>query len=115
MGTFCLLPSTSETMDSLDSSWSLNNADLLQQVGTLMWANSTDGKAPEFVTKLAATRIGYELYERISGERELEALRNETYMGIAKYIKDHPKATKEELTKEISKHIWNFKQKVEKL
>lgn len=51
----------------------------------------------------------------MSGEREKEALRAQTIAAIAKYIKDNPKAKKEDLQKEIAKHIFAFAHKVERL
>ena len=98
----------------MNSEWSLGNPELLQQIGTLVWAVNDD-KAPKFVENMAALRIGYEVYERLSGEREVDALRNQTILAIAKFVKDHPKASKEELVKEISKQIWLFTQRLEKI
>ncbi|XP_062621874.1 uncharacterized protein LOC134283447 [Saccostrea cucullata] len=94
--------------------WSLGNAELLQQIGTLVWAVNDD-KAPKMVENMAALKIGYELYQRLSGQRDVDALRNQTIMNIAKFVKDHPKASKEELTKEVSKQIWLFTQKLEQM
>ena len=98
----------------MDESWALSNVDLIQQIGTLMWATSDD-KAPEILRNVTAARVGYELYSRFSGEREMEALRNQTILAIAKFIKEHPKATKEEIAKEVAKQITLFSQRVEKL
>lgn len=98
----------------MNSEWSLGNPELLQQIGTLVWAINDD-KAPKLVENLAAFRIGYEVYERLSGEREVDALRNQTILAIAKFVKDHPRASKEELVKEISKQIWLFTQRLEKI
>jgi hypothetical protein len=42
-------------------------------------------------------------------------LRDETTAKIAKWIKDHPKATKEEMIKEISKQITLFAKKVDQM
>ena len=93
-------------------SLSLNNADLLQQLATLAWINNDD---PEMIKHLTTMRIGYELWNRLSGERELEALRTQTILRISQYVKSHPNASKEELSKEIGKQIWLFKEKVDKL
>lgn len=93
-------------------SWSLNNAELLQQIGTLMWINDGDASTLKDIT---TARIGYELWSRFSGEKDIDALRNQTILTISKYVKDHPKASKEELTKEVAKQISAFAQKVENL
>lgn len=51
----------------------------------------------------------------MSGEREVDALRAQTIAAIAKYVKDNPKAKKEDLQKEISKHITEFARRIENL
>lgn len=97
-------------MDSVDLS--LTNAGILEELATLLWIRS-DNK--ELAEKLACTRIAYELYQRLSGERELETMRQQAILGIAAYIKKHPKASKEELAAEIGKQIQLFAQKVDAL
>ncbi|XP_060552219.1 uncharacterized protein LOC132713592 [Ruditapes philippinarum] len=94
------------------SSFSLGNADMLQTIATLQWIQNGDSGMLE---KLSSFRVGYEIYQRMSGEREVDALRAQTIAGIAKYVKDHPNAKKEELQKEIAKHIFAFAHKVENL
>ncbi|XP_060587449.1 uncharacterized protein LOC132742964 [Ruditapes philippinarum] len=94
------------------SSFSLGNADMLQTIATLQWIQNGDSGMLE---KLSSFRVGYEIYQRMSGEREVDALRTQTIAGIAKYVKDHPNAKKEELQKEIAKHIFAFAHKVENL
>ncbi|XP_060081630.1 uncharacterized protein LOC132560943 [Ylistrum balloti] len=96
----------------LDESWELGNADLIQQLADLDWLHNDK---TDFLKEVTTVRVGYELYQRLSGERELKAMRAETCMNIAKFIKAHPKATKEELQKEVAKQIWLFAQKVEKM
>ena len=98
----------------MDESWSLGTAEMLQQIGTLTWAMNDDN-SPKMVENLTAMRIGYELYQRLSGQRDVDALRNQTIMAIAKFVKDHPKASKEELTKEISKQIALFAKRLEEI
>ena len=65
--------------------------------------------------QLAKLQVGYELYQRLSGERELEALRNQTILNISKWINDHPKASKEEMSKEIGKQITQFAAAVDRM
>ena len=51
----------------------------------------------------------------MSGQREVDALQNRTIAAIAKYVKDNPKAKKEDMQKEIAKHIFAFAAAVDKL
>eukprot|EP00745_Piridium_sociabile_P006319 TRINITY_DN140808_c0_g1_i1.p1 TRINITY_DN140808_c0_g1~~TRINITY_DN140808_c0_g1_i1.p1 ORF type:complete len:112 (+),score=28.93 TRINITY_DN140808_c0_g1_i1:43-336(+) len=93
-------------------SWALNNADLLQQIGTLVWTTTGDSTMTQQLAKL---RIGHELYQRLSGQRDVDALRNQTILNIAKWFKEHPKASKEEVAMEIGKQITQFAELVEKM
>ncbi|KAK3094130.1 hypothetical protein FSP39_024483 [Pinctada imbricata] len=99
----------------MDNSWNLSNTDLLQQIGTLMWATQEGSNAPDLVKNLAMAKIANELYCRMTGEREVETLRNQTILAIAKYVKENPKASKEELAKEIGKQITLFSQRLQKI
>lgn len=102
-------------MDGLlkvDDSWRLGNADLIQEFATLLWVQKGED---DLMKKITSARIINELYQRVSGENEMEALRNETIAKIAKWIKEHPKATKEEITKELSKQITLFAKKVDQM
>ena len=56
-----------------------------------------------------------EVYNRLSGEREVDALRTETIMAIVSYIKHNPKAKREDLQKAIAKHIFDFANKVDRM
>lgn len=55
----------------------------------------------------------YEVYQRLSGQREVEALRAETVNKISKYVQENPNAKKEDLQKVIAKYILDFAQKIE--
>lgn len=68
-----------------------------------------------FIPLLFCCIFRYELYQRMSGEREVDALRAQTIAAIAKYVKDNPKAKREDLQKEIAKHIFAFAHKINTL
>ncbi|WAR19778.1 hypothetical protein MAR_001616 [Mya arenaria] len=90
----------------------MGNSDLLQTIAALNWAQTGD---PAMFEKVATFRVGYELYQRFSGQREVDALRAQTIAAIAKYVNDNPRAKREDLQKEISKHIFAFAHKVDSL
>ncbi|KAK7104550.1 hypothetical protein V1264_019247 [Littorina saxatilis] len=92
--------------------WALNSVELLQQIGTLIWSTTGDSQVTQELAKL---RVGYEIYQRLSGEREMDALRNQTILNICKWVNDHPKASKDEMMKEVGKQIAQFAENVEKM
>lgn len=95
-----------------DESWRLGNADLIQEFATLLWVEKGED---DLMKKVTSARIVYELYQRLTGENEMDAMRNETIAKIAKWVKEHPKATKEEVSKELSKQITLFAKKVDQM
>ncbi|CAL1542104.1 unnamed protein product [Lymnaea stagnalis] len=84
----------------------------MEHIATLVWAHTGDSHMAE---QLATVKIVNEVWQRLSGEKEIEALRTETILRISKYVKENPKASKEELGKEIGRLIKDFASKVEKL
>lgn len=89
----------------------MSNADILQSIAHLQWM---DGNV-EPAKQLAVAQIGIELYNRLSGAREVDALQNQTIAAIAKYVQENPKAKREDLQKMIAKHIINFARQVDQL
>lgn len=85
---------------------------LMEQISTLVWAHTGDSNMAE---QLATVKLIKEVWQRLSGNQELEALRTETILRIAKFVKEHPKASKEELANEIEKQIKDFADKVERM
>ena len=55
------------------------------------------------------------MYQRMSGNREIEALRQQTIEEIARYVKQHPNAPPNELQRVIGKHIIAFAEKVDNI
>lgn len=50
----------------MDELWGLNNVDLMQQIGILMWVVNDD-KVFKMVENMVVMRVGYEVYQRLSG------------------------------------------------
>ncbi|ESO96446.1 hypothetical protein LOTGIDRAFT_214570 [Lottia gigantea] len=88
------------------------NGDFLQDLGTLNFINSGD---KEMLQRVTGARVAAYVFDKLTNEQEIEALRTATILSISKYVKDHPKASKEEMVKEIGKQIYEFQKKIESL
>ena len=84
----------------------------LDQISTLLWAHSGN---TELAEKVAGVRLASDLWKKLSTETDTDALRNATIMDIANYVKEHPKASKEELAEQIGKRITEFAQRLEQI
>ena len=91
---------------------SLIDLETLNAIAMLQWAQTGNSAMAE---KLIAARLVGKLWENLTSDQELETLRTQTIVRIAKYVKENPKASKEQLAKEIGKHITEFAQKVDAL
>ncbi|PAA58976.1 hypothetical protein BOX15_Mlig013167g5, partial [Macrostomum lignano] len=64
---------------------------------------------------LTGLSIGQHLYNQVSGQAELAALRQKVVLNIVDYIKKHPKPSEDELAKVVLKEVEAFTKAVEKL
>ena len=53
------------------------------------------------------------LYKSISKEDKYEAARTETTLAIAKWVKEHPRATQTQTQEEVARQIEMFKAKIQ--
>ncbi|KAK2158108.1 hypothetical protein LSH36_177g04099 [Paralvinella palmiformis] len=98
--------------DLLDfSSSRLGNVDLIQQIALSVWLNKGDDYK-KMLQNVTQARIVYELYNRISPEKQIELYQQECIMAIVSFIQKNPRASEGKLVTEISKHVEIFKQKV---
>ncbi|XP_041468196.1 uncharacterized protein LOC129264470 [Lytechinus pictus] len=96
----------------LPKSFRLDNGDLVQQIGLLAWLHKGDDAKSLYKT-ITGVRVGHELWHRLSGQDEIEAYRAETIGAIVDYVKKHPKASKDELAKEVAKQLQIFASKID--
>uniref|UniRef100_A0A0L8GQ15 Uncharacterized protein n=1 Tax=Octopus bimaculoides TaxID=37653 RepID=A0A0L8GQ15_OCTBM len=99
-------------MEAHNTSDQLSDVELLQQISALHWLYQQDSS---FYKAVTLGRVVHNIWKRVSDEPKIEALRNQTIMSIAAYVKDHPRARESELISEIEKRIEEFKTAVENM
>ncbi len=93
--------------------WGLTSTpDLIQQMAALVWLKKGDDHKQLYETVTGA-RVAYELYQRMSSERDIETYQAQCILAIVDYVKKHPKASEQELAKEVEKQIELFKFKID--
>ncbi|XP_033624411.1 uncharacterized protein LOC117287903 [Asterias rubens] len=95
-------------------SWRLGTPELIQQMALLAWMNKAEG-GEEFYQLITQARIWYEMYQRISCTDEIDAAKVQTIMAIVDYVKKNPRASQDEMAKEIEKHVQLFVEKIDAL
>jgi len=99
-------------MDLIDDSWKLSKADLIHQIAAYLWVHKGD-EHKNLYEQITGARIAYELYSRLTTNKDIDTFRTQCIMGIVDYIKKHPNATEDELTKSIEKSVAVFKDQLE--
>jgi hypothetical protein len=60
-----------------------------------------------------SARLAANLYKSVSKEDKYEAARTETTLAIAKWVKEHPRATQAQTQEELARQIGGFKAKIQ--
>ena len=93
--------------------WGLSSTpDLLQQLALLVWLKRGE-EHKEMYRTITQARVAYELYQRLTSSNDIETYQAQCIAGICDYVKKHPKATEQELAKEVEKQIELFKFKID--
>lgn len=94
----------------------MNNVELVQQLAALNWIlRGTIDENKDAYAALTGGQILYELYQRLSGSREIEKYRVETTLNIANFVKQNPKASEKQLVEYVQGQITEFAAKVRHL
>lgn len=89
------------------------HGDTAQQMALLAYLRQGEEAQPYLEAVLGA-RLACTMYKSLSKEDKYEAARTETTLAIAKWIKEHPRATQTQQKEEVERQIALFKQKIEK-
>lgn len=84
-----------------------------QQAALLAYLKQGEEAQPYLEAVLGA-RLACSLYKSLSKEEKYEAARTETTLAIAKWIKEHPRASQQQQQEEVARQIQLFKEKIEK-
>jgi len=88
--------------------------DTVQQAALLAYLKQGEEAQPYLEAVLAA-RLAGTVYKTLSKDDQYEAARNETILCIAKWVKEHPRATQSQTQEEVNRQILLFKEKIEKI
>merc|ERR1712228_785682 len=90
------------------------HGDTVQQAALLAYLKQGEEAQPYLEAVLAA-RLAGTVYKTLSKDDQYEAARNETILSIAKWVKDHPRATQSQTQEEVNRQILLFKEKIERI
>ncbi|XP_075555954.1 uncharacterized protein LOC142588266 isoform X1 [Dermacentor variabilis] len=91
---------------------SADNLELLEQIGLFLSLEKVE-HADKFYKTVVGARLLQHLWKKLSKEDEIEAHRNEALLAIAEYVKKNPRATEEQILKEVQTQIDAFVQKIQ--
>lgn len=88
------------------------NNDTVQKLAMLTYVSNPEMGKP-IMQGLLVAQLLQKAHHHLSGEDAVEALRQETIMNIATYIKDHPRARPNEIQMKVEDEINLFKEKLQ--
>jgi hypothetical protein len=102
-----------QVLNSLASDRALeNNLELLQQIGLLKHLRSEDATSKQFYSFMTAARVGNEIYQRVSGRRNVDEFKKQCFANIAEGLKKKPNASEKEVQELLQREIALFAMKV---
>uniref|UniRef100_A0A3Q3KSN9 Si:ch211-191j22.3 n=1 Tax=Labrus bergylta TaxID=56723 RepID=A0A3Q3KSN9_9LABR len=102
-------------MSSLLNSGEMSNAELFQQMALLRWLNSQTEEDRTILAAVTGIKVAKELLNRITGQDEVDAYKRECILGISQFIKDNPRASKDQINAEVEKRVLVFAARVRAL
>ena len=88
------------------------HGDTMQQAALLAYLKQGEEAQP-YLEGILSARLAANLFKSISKEDKYEAARTETTINIAKWIKEHPRATQTQTQEEVARQIEMFKVKIQ--
>lgn len=95
----------------LDSLLQGSNNDTVQKLAMLAYVTNPD-KGQPIMQGLLTAQLVQRAYNHLSGADKIEALRQETILNIANYVKEHPRARPNEIQMKVEDEINQFKTKL---
>jgi len=90
------------------------NNDTLHKVAMLVNVSNPEVGRP-LMQRLLTAQLVEKAYNHLSGADRIEALRQETIMNIASYIKENPQATPIQIQTKVAHEIGQFKIKLKRI
>merc|ERR1711875_6795 len=88
------------------------HGDTMQQAALLAYLKQGEEAQP-YLEGLLTARLAANVFKTISKEDKYEAARAETTLAIAKWVKEHPRATQTQTQEEVVRQIELFKAKIQ--
>jgi len=89
-----------------------SNNDTIQKLAMLAYVTNPD-KGQPIMQGLLTAQVAQKAYKHFSGADKIEALRQETILNIAAYVKEHPRARPNEIQMKVEDEINAFKTKLQ--
>ncbi|KAJ0019125.1 hypothetical protein NQD34_006694 [Periophthalmus magnuspinnatus] len=100
---------------SLTSGGEMSNTELLQQMALWQWLTSQSEDDRGVLASVTGVRLASELFNRITGQDQINAFKRECIVGIADFLKQNPGATEAQINSEVEKRVVLFAARVQAL
>lgn len=100
---------------SMTSGEGMSNAQLFQQISLLRWLNSQSEEDRRSLAAVTGIQVAKELFNRLTGQEQVDAYKRECILGISQFIKDNPRASQSQINAEVEKRVLVFAARVKAL
>jgi len=93
----------------------MTNAQLFQQMALLRWLSSQSDSDRESLIFLNGVQVARELFNRVTGQDQIEQYKRECIQNIALFVQQNPTASETQINTEVEKHVLLFAARVKAL
>ncbi|KAL6114985.1 uncharacterized protein ACO6RY_05631 [Pungitius sinensis] len=91
------------------------NAQIFQQVALLRWLSSQTDEDRMILATVTGVQVGRELLNRLTGQDQVDAYKNECILNISEFLRQNPRASQADINAEVEKRVLVFASRVKAL
>ncbi|CAN9512816.1 unnamed protein product [Ophioblennius macclurei] len=88
---------------------------LIQQAALLQWLVTQSDEDRGRLVALTGLQIGRELFNRLSGRKQIDAFKAECIQSIAEFLQKNPQASQAQISAEVQQNVLLFAARVKAL
>ncbi|TNM89855.1 hypothetical protein fugu_004089 [Takifugu bimaculatus] len=93
---------------SMSSGAEMSTAQLIQQMAMLRWLDSQSDEDRTLLAAVTSIQVSRELLHRITNQDKVDAYKKQCILGIAQFVREHPRASQADITAEVEKRVLVF-------
>lgn len=93
----------------------MTDSNLVHQLALLNWLINDTEESKELLTVVTGIQVAKDVLNHLASQDKIDAYKKECILNIAEYVRKNPRASQQELNKEVTKQVSLFALRVEAL